>query len=95
MARQIQYYEVVSIEGSHGLQISNMVNESFELTVEAIDEAVARAKEQGYNNDEKWLIVEVIREREWNDDGMFLWDKVTRKAIAFYDNGTVTKLEEA
>ena len=95
MARQIQYYEVVSMDGTHGLQSSNMADDSFERTVEAINEQVARAKAKGYNNDEKWLIVIVVNDKEWDDNGMFLWEKGYRRTVAIYDNGVVTRLEEA
>lgn len=93
MARIHQFYEVVSLEGTHGLHISNMSNESYELTIEAINDAVSNAKSQGYDNDEKWLIVEVVKEREWNEDGIFLWEKVRKTTVALYDNGVVTKYE--
>lgn len=94
MSRIRQFYEVTNIEGTHGLHISNMSNESFELTIEEIDEAVKRAKAQGYNNDEKWLVIEVVREKEWSDNGAFLWEKSLKKAVALYDNGKVTKLKD-
>ena len=92
--RNRQHYEVLNTEGTHGLYISNMDNEAFHLTVQAIDDAVERSKAQGYNNDEKWIIVLCDVTRKWDDNGMFLGETKEKKTVAFYDNGKVTEVDE-
>lgn len=77
-------------KGYHGLVVHN--NERFEDVVEEINNIEKRARERGYNNPEKWLIVSVEWERLWDDDEVFIssWEKKT--SVALYDNGTVTDL---
>ena len=94
MIRTNKWYEVISMEGTHGLSISCLASESFDSTIDAINEAVSRSKSLGYDNDEKWLIVETTVSRERSDDGMFLQDTTHRKTVAKYDNGFVTWLGE-
>lgn len=95
MARTYQHYEVVSVLGTHGLSIDEYSSMDFDETVNAINRIVTRAKELGYDNDEKWLIVLVSKDKEWDDDGMFLWEKGYRRTVAIYENGVVTRLGEA
>ena len=60
---------------------------------EAIGETefqVTRAREKGYNNDEKWLIIKVTTATITDDNGWFVSETTDRKAIGLYDNGKVT-----
>ena len=84
------YFEVISMDGFHGLVVRQ--KDSFELLVEEINEIVARAKRLGYDNDEKWMIVSVRLVRKWDDNGMFISEKISKTAYALYDNGTVMKI---
>lgn len=94
MAREINrsYYKVSRMNGNGGLATHN--EESFELLIEEINEIIARAKAQGYDNDEKWLIMLCQMHRIWDDNDMIILDSIVAKAYAKYDNGVVTKLEE-
>lgn len=83
-------YEVVSTDGCHGLCISR--KDTFDDVVIEINGSVERSKKRGYNNDEKWLILRVDGYTDRSDDGMFIASAVTRKAVAMYDNGTVTMI---
>lgn len=51
---------------------------------------VKRAQEQGYNNDEKWLFIEVTTATITDDKGVFVSEATDKKAIGIYDNGAVT-----
>ena len=51
---------------------------------------VKRAQEQGYNNDEKWLFIEVTTATITDDKGVFVSETTDKKAIGIYDNGKVT-----
>ena len=90
MAKTIDktYFDVVSMDGWHGLAVSN--KDTFELLVEEINEIVARAKRLGYDNDEKWLIVSARLVRKWDDNGVFVSEEISKTAYALYDNGKVT-----
>lgn len=90
MTRSGYYYDVVKYKGHSGLCIHN--NERVEDVVDEINRIVAHAREEGWNHDEKWLIVLVEWERVWDDDDVFCssWEK--RTAVALYDNGTVTDI---
>lgn len=83
------YYDVCSFESTHGLVIRN--NDSFESTVESINDVVERAKAAGYDNDEKWLIVKVEWEKVFDESGIFQKEIMTRTTVGIYDNGKVTR----
>lgn len=83
-------YEVISPTGYSGLCIRR--TDTFDDVVSEINASVARAKERGYNNDEKWLILRVEGYTDRGDDGVFVASSETRKAVAMYDNGTVTMI---
>lgn len=66
---------------------------NYDTIEKAIDEAeyqVTRARKQGYNNDDKWLIIEVTTTTITDDNGWFVSETTDRKAIGLYDNGKVT-----
>ena len=89
MIRTGSYYDVCSFESTHGLVIRN--NDTFEATVESIQDVVDRAKAAGYDNDEKWLIVRVEWEKDFDEKGIFQKETMTRIAVGAYNNGTVTR----
>ena len=89
MIRTGSYYDVCSFESTHGLVIRN--NDTFEATVESIQDVVDRAKAAGYDNDEKWLIVRVEWEKDFDEKGIFQKETMTRTAVGAYNNGTVTR----
>ena len=84
------YYDVIRYKGYDGLVLYHQ--DTFDGVVEDIRDIEKRAKEQGYNNDQKWVIMAVEWGRTWDDDDVFVssWEK--RTAVALYDNGTVTDL---
>lgn len=84
-----KYFDVVAYKGFGGLCLTHQDN--VEDVVKDIDDIVKRAKEQGYNNDEKWVIFSVEWMRVWNDD-VFVSSWEHRQAVALYDNGVVTDL---
>lgn len=64
----------------------------YNTIVDAITETtyqVSRAREQGYNNDEKWLIIEVTTATITDDNGVFISETTDQRAIGVYDNGNV------
>ena len=89
MKRTGSYYEVCSFDGIHSLVIRS--NDTFEATVEALQDVVDRAKAAGYDNDEKWLIVKVEWEKYFDENGVFQKETVTRTTVGIYDNGKVTR----
>ena len=89
MVRSGQYYDVIAYKGYSGLCLTHQ--ESIESVVNDINDIAARAKEQGYNNDEKWVILLVEWERVWDDNEVFVSSIEKRTAVALYDNGVVTK----
>ena len=90
MKRTGSNYDVCSFESTHGLMIRN--NDTFETTVESIKDVVDRAKAAGYDNDEKWLIVKVEWEKEFDEKGIFQKETTTRTTVGIYDNGKVTRI---
>lgn len=88
MKRNGKYYDVIAYKGCSGLALYHQ--DSIEGVVNDINNIVKRAKDAGYNNNEKWIIVSVEWERTFIGEDIFLesWEK--RKAVAFYDNGNVT-----
>lgn len=84
------WYEVVSPDGRCGLCVRR--TDTLDDVVDEINGSVERAKERGYNNDEKWLILRVDGYTDRSDDGVFIASSETRKAVAMYDNGTVTMI---
>ena len=89
MKRTGSYYDVRSFDDTHGLVIRK--KDSFESTVESIEDVVERAKAQGYDNDEKWLIIRVDWEKTFDEQGIFQKETTTRTAVGAYDNGTVIR----
>ena len=89
MKRSGGYYDVRSFDDTHGLVIRK--KDSFESAVESIEDVVERAKAQGYDNDEKWLIIRVDWEKTFDEQGIFQKETTTRTAVGAYDNGTVTR----
>ena len=93
MERSGLYYDVVKYKGYSGLVLYHQ--DSIEGVVNDLNDIVKRAKEQGYNNDEKWVIVSVEWERKWTDDEVFISSSERRTAVALYDNGNVTIYERS
>lgn len=89
MKRTGSYYEVCSFDGIHSLVIRS--NDTFETTVESLQDVIDRAKAAGYDNDEKWLIVKVEWEKNFDENGVFQKETVTRTTVGIYDNGKVTR----
>lgn len=89
MKRTGFYFEVCSFDGIHSLVIRS--NDTFEATVESLQEVIDRAKAAGYDNDEKWLIVKVEWEKDFDENGVFQKETVTRTTVGIYDNGKVTR----
>ena len=89
MKRTGSYYEVCSFDGIHSLVIRS--NDTFEATVESLQDVIDRAKAAGYDNDEKWLIVKVEWEKDFDENGVFQKETVTRTTVGIYDNGKVTR----
>lgn len=89
MKRTGSYYEVCSFDGIHSLVIRS--NDTFEATVESLQDVIDRAKAAGYDNDEKWLIVKVEWEKNFDENGVFQKETVTRTTVGIYDNGKVTR----
>ena len=89
MKRTGSYYEVCSFDGIHSLVIRR--NDTFEATVESLQDVVDRAKAAGYDNDEKWLIVKVEWEKDFDEKGIFQKETVTHTTVGVYDNGKVTR----
>ena len=79
MKRTGSYYDVRSFDDTHGLVIRK--KDSFESTVESIEDVVERAKAQGYDNDEKWLIIRVDWEKTFDEQGIFQKETTTRTAV--------------
>lgn len=92
MTRTGHYYDVVKYQGYSGLCLTH--TESIESVADDINDIEKRAKEQGYNNDGKWVIVLVEWERIWDDNNVFVSSYEKRTAVALYDNGTVTELQK-
>lgn len=88
MKRFSEYYKVVAMDNSHGLYTVH--NDSFNGIVQDIRDAVEKAKAQGYDNDEMWLIVHVEVETE-KDNNVFKSCTTTETAVGFYDNGNVVR----
>ena len=90
MERTGHYYDVIAYKGHSGLCITH--NERVEDVVSDINDIVKRAREAGWHNDEKWIIVSVEWGRTWDDDGVFVSSWERRSAVALYDNGEVTDI---
>ena len=90
MKRTGIYFEVFSFDGIHSLVIRS--NDTFEDTVESLQDVIDRAKAAGYDNDEKWLIVKVEWEKDFNENGVFQKETVMRTTVGIYDNGKVTRI---
>ena len=90
MKRTGSYYEVCSFDGIHSLVIRS--NDTFEATVESLQDVVDRAKAAGYDNDEKWLIVKIEWEKDFDEKGIFQKETVMRTTVGIYDNGKVTRI---
>ena len=85
------YYTVMNGKATgYGGSLNLISPETIEETVRQIQNIVDCAKAQGYNNDEKWSIIEVNAEATWDKNGRFVEDIITKKAVGFYDNGKVT-----
>ena len=90
MKRTGIYFEVFSFDGIHSLVIRS--NDTFEATVESLQDVVDRAKAAGYDNDEKWLIVKVEWEKDFDKNGVCQKETVVRTTVGIYDNGKVTRI---
>ena len=90
MKRTGIYFEVCNFDGIHSLVIRS--NDTFEATVESLQDVVDRAKAAGYDNDEKWLIVKVEWEKDFDEKGIFQKETVTHTTVGVYDNGKVTRI---
>ena len=79
MKKTNRYYEIKSKNFTYGL--IGQFNSEEEALAE-INLSYERAKEQGYDNrHEKWSIVCVDWAREFNDDGDFLKEEITRFVV--------------
>ena len=90
MKRTGVYFEVCSFDGIHSLVIRS--NDTFEATVESLQDVVDRAKAAGYDNDEKWLIVRIEWEKDFDENGIFQKETVIHTTVGIYDNGKVTRI---
>lgn len=75
---------------SGGSILGELYYESIEKAIEGTEYQVNRAKENGYHNDEKWLIVMITTATITDNNGNFVSQTVDKKAIGIYDNGNVT-----
>ena len=90
-----EYYEVMRYKDRCYLSIVNdgrLEPTTIEKIVEEINDICDRARAQGYNNDNKWLIVQVNYSTIYDGDGVFCTSSRYEKAIAFYDNGKVERI---
>ncbi len=88
MTHATKFYEMMHPTDRHLLGLYG-----YNTVIEALGEAefqIKRAREAGYNNDEKWLIIEVTTATITDDKGRFVSETTDRKAIGLYDNGKVT-----
>lgn len=85
------YYEVKSLDDMHGL-VPIFGNEDYDKVVAGIIYEENRAKESGYDNDAKWLIILVEWEKAYDNRGVFENEIIRRRPISLYDNGTVEDL---
>ena len=84
------HFEVHDLKHYSGLCIGD--DSSIESCLEGIKRAVEGAKARGYNNDEKWIVVEVVTCVFREDDDSFVNSVRNEHTVAKYDNGTVTYL---
>lgn len=84
------HFEVYDLKHYSGLCVSD--RSSIESCLEGIKRAVEDAKALGYINDEKWIVVEVSTRVFREDDNSFIRSVRNERAVAKYDNGTVTYL---
>ena len=86
------YFDVIRYKGTGSLCLTN--KDSFEGVVENIKAIEEKAKANGYDNNERWIIVRVKWKRVFDDDGVFMYDEEKRTAVALYDNGAVKMWEK-
>lgn len=89
MTRTNTCYQIMQPKG--GSYLGRFFN--YDTVEEALNEAefqVNRAREAGYNRDEKWLIIQVTTATITDDKGWFVSETTDRKVIGLYDNGIVT-----
>ena len=86
MKRTSRFYEIKSRNFAYGL-IGQFNSEEEALT--EINASYERAKGQGFDNrHEKWSIVCVDWAREFNDNGEFLKEEITRFVVDFVEFST-------
>ena len=84
------YYEVLAYKGEHGLVTKE--RENLKMLMDEIIEIENKAKERGYDNDEKWLIVDVFWNKVYTEDGVFVSADTHKSSLALYDNGNFSLL---
>lgn len=85
-----KHYEVKSgINGERNGLVIRQDHETIDSVIAEINEIVERAKAKGYNNDEKWLVIECQYEDIRNEDDIFVCSVEKKLTVAIYDNGTV------
>ena len=84
------HYEVKSLDGHYDLVANGT---TYETALQSIEAAEARAKAHGYDC-ESWLIVQVDWSRTRDENDIFVRSEETHVAIARYENGVVTRLED-
>ena len=83
MKRTAEYYDVRSIDDTHGLHITIADSVSEEKALEAINRAYDNAKAKGFDNkDEKWIIVCNRVVKEFDGNGAFLKEDRCRFVVA-------------
>ena len=89
-----EYYEVRRYKQHHHLNIPHdgrCYPTTLDEIVEDINIICANAKERGYDNDEKWQIIKVEYTTVYDDHSVFCTHSETKRVVALYDNGVVTK----
>lgn len=85
-----KYFDVHNMTGNGGL--CTRKGEDFEALIEEINSICESARANGWNNDDKYVIMENHVIREWDENGMFVYEKHTITAYAKYDNGFVSMI---
>lgn len=86
MQRKGTYYEITAPDNTHGLFGKF---ESAEEAIEDIKRQCARAKDAGYTNKEKWLIVRVNWCERFTDDGEYIGARSTSYVVDRFDEADI------
>ena len=85
-----KHYEVMSTKKHERNMLAiRQDHETVDSVIDEINEIVKRAKGKGYDNDEKWVVIECQYDEIRNEDDIFVCSTEKRLTVAIYDNGTV------